>query len=232
MTELHPHAPPPPGIVKVSARTGAILVVFTVVFTAMMAAAYFATKAPIEASAAEEKLNLIGEVLPASSYDNALLQDSIQLPPTPALGLDQPTRAYLARKGGAPVAVVLEAAAPDGYSGRIGLILAVRADGRISAVRVTQHKETPGLGDYIDIHKDKNKAHPWIGQFDAKGFDDVPESDWKVRKDGGRFDAHTGATISARAVTNAVGRALRYVLGHRDQFFAAAPSAAAGKEKS
>jgi len=73
---------------------------------------------------------------------------------------------------------------------------------------VTQHKETPGLGDYIDPKKDRNKQQPWIRQFDGVGFDSVLGGRWKVKKDGGRFDQRAGATISARAVTNASGRAL------------------------
>jgi hypothetical protein len=100
--------------------------------------------------------------------------------------------------------------APDGYGGRIRLILAVGADNRVIGVRVVGHKETPGLGDYIDPKKDRNKASPWIRQFDAKGFGEVAAADWKVKKDGGRFDARAGATISARAVTNAVRRALQF----------------------
>jgi electron transport complex protein RnfG len=123
------------------------------------------------------------------------------------------TRLWRARKDGAPVALVLEAAAPDGYSGRIGLILAVAADGSLLALRVTSHKETPGLGDYIDPKKDRNKARPWITQFNGLGFDSVPPGQWRVKKDGGRFDQMAGATISARAVTNASGRALAWAAG-------------------
>ncbi|HNI83452.1 MAG TPA: FMN-binding protein, partial [Rhodocyclaceae bacterium] len=87
-------------------------------------------------------------------------------------------------------------------------------------MRVTAHKETPGLGDYIDPKKDKNKAKPWIGQFDGKGLDQIAIAQWKVRKDGGVFDARVGATISARAITNASGRALAWIAAHRDQLFA------------
>jgi electron transport complex protein RnfG len=206
--------PPPaaPSIFNISARTATVLLLFTLVFTALMAATYFATKPTIEQSARTEKMKLIGEVLPRDAYDNDLLADGVTLPPTSTLGLDDDSTLYRARKGGQPVALVLEAAAPDGYSGRIGLLLAVAMDGRLLAMRVTQHKETPGLGDYIDPRKDKNKSNPWIGQFDRKSFDDVKPEQWKVKKDGGVFDAHVGATISARAVTNASRRALAWTI--------------------
>jgi electron transport complex protein RnfG len=81
------------------------------------------------------------------------------------------------------------------------------------------HRETPGLGDYIDPKKDKNKKSPWITQFGELKAADIPGC--KVKKDGGQITYHTGATISARAVTNAVARAARYATEHQDRLFAA-----------
>ena len=207
-------------VLRISVRTAAIMLAFTLVFTALMAGTYRATAPLVAASALAEKLRLIGEVLPTSLYDNDLLADAITLPPQQALGLDEETRLWRARKSGAPTALVMEAAAPDGYSGRISLILAVDADGRLLAQRVTAHKETPGLGDYIDPKKDRNKARPWITQFSNLSFDSVPRDRWRVKKDGGRFDQMSGATISARAVTNASGRALAWAVENRDRLFA------------
>jgi electron transport complex protein RnfG len=200
------------------------MLAFTLVFAALMAGTYKATEPLVAASALDEKLRLIGEVLPPATYDNDLMADAIILPPQRSLGLDEETRIWRARKQGAPAALVFEAAAPDGYSGRIGLIVAVAADGKLIAVRVTAHKETPGLGDYIDPKKDKNKTRPWITQFSNLGFDTVPVKKWRVKKDGGRFDQMSGATISARAVTNANGRALAWAVEHRDTLFALPPN--------
>jgi electron transport complex protein RnfG len=205
---------------RISTSSAVVLVLFTLVFTGLMAVTFQATKSPIEASAQAEKLKLINEVLPPDSYDNDLLADAIILPPIEALGLGDVSNVYRARKGGQPVAMVLEAAAPDGYSGRIGLVLAVTADGHLSAVRVTGHKETPGLGDYIDPKKDKNKASPWISQFNNQSHELAEDGRWKVTKDGGQFAYHTGATISARAVTNASGRALAWASERREALFA------------
>lgn len=207
-------------VLRISVRTAAIMLAFTLVFTAMMAGTYKATEPLVAASALAEKLRLIGEVLPATAYDNDLMADAITLAPQAALGLDEDTRLWRARRNGAPAALVLEAAARDGYSGRISLILAVAADGQLLAVRVTAHKETPGLGDYIDPKKDRNKVRPWITQFNGLGFDSVPREKWRVKKDGGRFDQMSGATISARAVTNASGRAIAWAIENRDKLFA------------
>jgi Na+-translocating ferredoxin:NAD+ oxidoreductase subunit G len=207
-------------VLRISVRTAAIMLAFTLVFTALMAGTYQITAPLVAASALAEKLRLIGEVLPPGQYDNDLMADAITLPPQQALGLDDETRLWRARKNQAPVALVLEAAALDGYSGRISLIMAIGADGRLLAQRVTAHKETPGLGDYIDPKKDRNKTRPWITQFSNLGFDTVPREKWRVKKDGGHFDQMTGATISARAVTNASGRAMAWVQENRDKLFA------------
>ena len=201
-----------PGIARIAARTAGVLLLFTLFFTALMAGMHSATEDRLAASAMQQKMRLIGEVLPPASYDNDLLADAITLPPQNALANTAPTTLYRARRAGEPVAVVFEAAANDGYSGRIDLLMAVGVDGRVIALRVIQHKETPGLGDYIDPRKDRNKARPWITQFTAKGFDEVPQPRWQVRKDGGDFEQMNGATISARAVTRARGRALAWAI--------------------
>jgi len=230
MSQEQPQAPtltaddiPPPGetsILRISARTAVILLWYCVAFTALMAATYFATKPAIEASAAAEKLQMINAVLPGDRYDNELLKDTIRLPATAALGTDASTTLYRARKNREASALILEAVAPDGYSGKIRLILAVKANGELAAVRVTEHKETPGLGDYIDPKKDRNKSRPWITQFNDVGFEQIPPAEFKVKKDGGRIDQMSGATISPRAVTNAVRRALEWTLPRREALFA------------
>jgi len=203
-----------------AARTAAILFVFVIVFTGLLSGAYLWTKPAIEASAAEEKMKLVDEVLPRGEYDNALLEDTATLPPTLELGLADPTTLYRARKDGQPVALVFETIAPDGYAGKIKLIVAVRADGQVAGVRVTQHKETPGLGDYIELKKDKNKDRPWITQFTGLSLTQVGEGEWKVKKDGGRIDYHAGATVTPRAVSKAVLKAVKWAEANRNQLFA------------
>lgn len=203
-----------------AARTAAILFVFVIIFTGLLSAAYLWTKPAIEASAAEEKMKLIDEVLPRGEYDNSLLSDTLALPPTPELGLNDPSTLYRARRQGQPVALVVEAVAPDGYAGRIRMIVALRADGAVAGVRVTQHKETPGLGDYIEIKKDKNKTRPWITQFSGLSLAQVADREWKVRKDGGRIDYYAGATVTPRAVSKAILKAAKWAVANRDRLFA------------
>lgn len=207
---------------RTSLRTAGIMVLFTLAFTALMSSAYTLTRPTIEASQAAAKMRLINELLPAEYFDNDLLADHIDIGPTPALGLNNGGRILRARLKGEPAALILEAVAPDGYAGRIALAVAVSADGRIRGVRVTEHRETPGLGDYIDPRKDRNKTSPWISQFNSVSFADVLPERWTVKRDGGQFDYRAGATISARAITRAVGRATQFAIDHKDALFNAA----------
>lgn len=204
---------------RTSLRTAAIMLVFTVLFTAMMSTAHRVTGPSIAAAELQERMRLINEVLPPGSFNNDLLEDYVLLGPTPELGLDRGGRVYRARLDGEPAALVLEVIAPDGYAGRIELAIAVSANGSVSGVRATSHAETPGLGDYIDPKKDRNRQQPWIEQFTATSFDDVAPENWQVRRDGGEFDYRVGATISARAVTNATRRALAFANAHRTALF-------------
>jgi electron transport complex protein RnfG len=191
-----------------------------VFFTLALAFVYFLTKPAIDTSAAEEKMRSIGEVLPKTFYDNDLLSDTLELPAIAELGLDDVSTVYRARKAGQPSALVIEAVAPDGYAGKIRMLVAIAANGDLVGVRITLHKETPGLGDYIEPKKDKNKDRPWITQFKGLSLAQVTDTDWKVKKDGGRFEYVAGATVTPRAVIKAVHKALKYTDANREQLFA------------
>jgi electron transport complex protein RnfG len=202
-----------------TATTGLALLVFAVVGAALLSGTYLLTRPTIEKSEQAEKLAFVAQTLPAGSFDNDLIRDARPLPADPLLGLKRPGQAYLARLRGETRAVVLEAVAPDGYSGEIRLLVGIQADGRLAGVRVTAHKETPGLGDYIELARSA-----WIRQFDGRGLDDPPAEQWRVKKDGGRFDYRAGATITPRAVVKAVRRALEYFAAHRAELLASTPT--------
>ncbi|MCA1979427.1 MAG: electron transport complex subunit RsxG [Thiobacillus sp.] len=191
-------------------RAGVILLVFALVGTALLAYTHDHTEPVIEKSRQAEKLALINQVLPPALYDNDLLASQQTVPPNDRLGTRQPSALWIARRGGAFAGVVLEAVAPDGYSGDIALLIGIDAAGTVTGVRVTAHRETPGLGDYIDRAKS-----PWIDQFIGKSLLAPEARHWKVKKDGGAFDARAGATITPRAVVKAVHNALDYFARHR-----------------
>jgi len=203
-----------------SLRTAGILLAFAVAGTAVLAFTFGATRPLIAKTEEAQKLALVEQVLPRALHDNDLLRDTVALPPSPELGATGPGVAYRARLAGRPTGVALEAVAPDGYSGRIRLLIGIGADGRLAGVRVVAHKETPGLGDYIEAARSD-----WVRGFDGRSLGAPPEQQWKVRKDGGQFDYMAGATITPRAVVRAVAKALRYHEQHRDLLYGAAEKA-------
>jgi len=122
-------------------------------------------------------MSLFGQILPVELHDNDLLQDAIKQVAGGDLGNRDETLIYRARLNHQPSAVILEATAPDGYSGDIKLLVAIKADGEVLGVRVLDHRETPGLGDYIDI------AHgDWIKNFDAQSLAKTNDEGWHVKK--------------------------------------------------
>ncbi|MDD3528450.1 MAG: electron transport complex subunit RsxG [Gallionellaceae bacterium] len=195
--------------------TASALLAFAMFGAALLSGTFQLTRPAIEQSERAAKMKLIAQVLPPDGFDNDLIRAARPLPADPLLGLRHPGEAYLAMRHGQPVAVVLEAAAPDGYSGEIRFLVGIRPDGTVAGVRVTSHHETPGLGDYIEIGKS-----PWVRVFDGKSLADPQPVNWKVRKDGGLFDYMAGATITPRALVKAVRRTLEYFQAHRNELLA------------
>jgi electron transport complex protein RnfG len=202
-------------IIKHASKTAVTLIAFAVVFTALLAYIFQVTKVPIEKSEAAARLALFRQIVPENMHDNDILKDKLTIAPNDLLGNKQATIANRARINNAPTAVILEAIAHDGYSGDIKLLIAIKYDGSISGVRVLTHKETPGLGDYIDIAKDN-----WIKLFDDESLTKTASEKWLVKKDGGQFDYMAGATITPRAVVKAVHKALQYFEANKDALFA------------
>lgn len=197
-----------------SVRLALVLAAFALVGTALLALTFDATRDNIAASEKKAKLALIAQILPAGLADNDIVSEAASLPPQQELGTTEATPIYRAFKDGKPSAIVLEAIAPDGYAGKIKLLIAIRENGEVSGVRVVLHKETPGLGDYIEIAKSQ-----WIKVFDGTSLEKYPSKDWKVKKDGGQFDSVAGATITPRAVVKAVHKALGYYSANREKIF-------------
>jgi electron transport complex protein RnfG len=156
----------------------------------------------------------LNTLVAAEHYNNALTEDKLTLS-IPTLSAKKPVTVYRARKDQQPVASLLTVTAHNGYSGDIQLLVAIWADNRLAGVRVLAHKETPGLGDYIEAERDE-----WIHQFSDKSHQTTPQSRWKVKKDGGDFSYRTGATITPRAIVSTVEKTLAWVSQHQDEVYA------------
>ncbi|GAB5992216.1 MULTISPECIES: electron transport complex subunit RsxG [Aeromonas] len=186
-------------MLKSMRKNGLILALFALGCTALVVLTHELTKEKVAQQQQREKLQTLSALLPEGSYDNDLVASCKLVTSRKYLGSDQPQALYTATKGGIATGYALETIAPDGYSGAIRLIVGIDAKGTISAVRVLEHKETPGLGDKIEL-----KKSGWINSFAGKFLSADNEASWAVTKDGGEFDAFTGATITPRAVVKAV----------------------------
>ncbi|MGK9171862.1 electron transport complex subunit RsxG [Yokenella regensburgei] len=184
-------------------KYGMTLTLFAAASTGMTAAINQLTKSTIADQAVMQQKALFSQVLPSDSYNNAL-QSSCYLVDAPELGKGR-HKVYIARQDNTPVGAVIEATAPDGYSGAIQLLVGTDFNGTVLGTRVTEHHETPGLGDKIEL-----RISDWITGFAGKKIEGANDTHWAVKKDGGDFDQFTGATITPRAVVNAVRRAGLY----------------------
>jgi electron transport complex protein RnfG len=195
--------------------TGLFLFLFAIVGTAFVAFTYEETAERIADNERAALLRRLREIIPPEMHDNDLFHDTIKVHDRALLGTDEPVTVYRVRKGGRPIAVVLTAVAPDGYSGTIKLLIGILFDGTVVGVRVVAHHETPGLGDAIEVERSD-----WIIRFSGRSLGNPAPERWKVKRDGGVFDQFTGATITPRAVVNAVRLALVYFSRHQVELFA------------
>lgn len=194
-----------------SIRRSAIgLGLFAIITGGTIAVTQVMTEERIQQQIARAEARALFEIIPEHLHDNDMLEDAFQLPADPARGFSQPFTAWKATSQGQPVGVILPATAPDGYSGDIKLLVGLDPDGELLGVRVTSHKETPGLGDKVET-----KKSDWVLDFNGRSLDNPGEDGWTVIKNGGVFDQFTGATITPRAVTKAVHKALLYFRAHQ-----------------
>jgi electron transport complex protein RnfG len=196
-------------------RVALLLGLFSVVGISLVAVTEHFTQEKIIASEQAALRRSIEAVLPASSYNNPILKDTLQVTDPTLLGTKEPVIIYRARQDGQPVAVILTPVAPDGYNGAIKLLVGIGYDGNLTGVRVISHHETPGLGDKVEVGKSN-----WILDFSGHSLRNPAQSKWKVKRDGGTFDQFTGATITPRAIVNAIRNSLKYFKDHREALFA------------
>lgn len=207
------------------ARNAIALGVIALLGTALLAWVNSATKPRIAEQERRQLLDQLEQVVPADRFNNAMHEDFILVSDTLAFPGGQQAQVFRARQQGVPAAVAMKFYAIDGYNGRIDLIVGILADGQVSGVRVLQHRETPGLGDGIELRRSD-----WILSFNGRSLDNTAAEDWTVQRDGGDFDQFTGATITPRAVVRAVHRALEYFEGNQEALFSRPSEFAASEE--
>lgn len=207
-----------PTSLMVSIRNGAIsLGLFAVLTATAISLTFVSSSDSIAANKAAAKAKALAAVVPANFYDQSLLSAPLQLPNHQQLNVPESALGYAVIKSKLTQAVILPVIARDGYSGDISLLVGIDAAGTIKGVRVIEHKETPGLGDKIE-----RKKSVWIDSFMGHSLTNTTAQEWAVIKDGGEFDGFTGATITPRAVVNAVHQSLLYHHQHQQTLYSAA----------
>ncbi len=184
--------------------SAAILGGFAAISTTLLLTTHIFTKDAISESERLTLLKNLQEILPEERFDNDLLNDRIEVL-HPLLGSNAPVNVYRARLKGKNSAVIINTQANNGYNGRIKMLVGINIDGTLAGVRVISHKETPGLGDDIELSRSN-----WVLSFSGKSIINPGKKGWQVKKDGGYFDQFTGATITPRAVVQSVHKTLKY----------------------
>lgn len=176
---------------------------FSLVCCVLLVIGAMYTKGAIAERHLEDRVTLLSQVLPIERHLPLTLQ--IKDETGQVMSVD-----VLAQAG--EISYLALPAVAHGYSGDIQMVVGLSRDGTISGVRVLSHAETPGLGDKIDITRSD-----WINAFNGLSLSNTTSPEWAVKKDGGRFDQFTGATITPRGVVREVKRTLDWYSSHRQQ---------------
>lgn len=186
-------------------RSSLLLGIIALMGTALLAGVNALTHERIIEQEKLRVLQQLNEIVPVDSFNNDLLADRIEIQDEAFFRHPAPVTVYRARMDGKAVAIMMMLTAADGYNGDIRLLAGIDVHGTVLGIRVIAHKETPGLGDPIELERSD-----WILSFTQKSLNNPQLDGWNVKRDGGQFDQFTGATITPRAVVRATRRALQY----------------------
>jgi electron transport complex protein RnfG len=132
------------------------------------------TAPDIAQSREEVRREAIQRVLPSDAETIMVLQ--------PAPSADQPI--YRSSLAGKETGFVYGIATKEGYNGTIRAWLAISSEGIIRGIRTFTHQETPGIGHIVEA------GEPFMSQFEGLSILGI--------------DAVTGATITSRAMVDAL----------------------------
>lgn len=196
-------------------KSGVTLAAIAAVCTGLVAITYHLTADRI---AANDKALLDQSLKPALSdifFDSDVSESRLVLSPPHELPGNEEALIYRIYAKGEPVAALFVVTARDGFSGPIRILLGVDMQGTVTGIRILKHKETPGLGDKIE-----SRRSDWVTQFPGRSIGNPQLTEWALRRDGGQFDALTGASVTPRAVLKAMRDTLIYFEANREQIFA------------
>ncbi len=195
-----------------------VLTVIAALCTGIVAITRDATHERIAANQQAFLERSLSPALAGTTFDNHLLQSALLIQPSSELPGDGSAIVYRAWLKDTPVAALFVVTAPDGYSGPIRILIGITASGEVTAVRILEHRETPGLGDGIEANRSD-----WIHQFAGHSLLSPPVNKWAIQRDGGDFEQLTGASVTPRAVVKAIRETLQYFNAHHDEIFSTPP---------
>ena len=198
-------------------KSGATLAVIAAICTALVATTHQLTAARIADNGKTMLEQSLQPALSGITYDGGISDSRLIIAPPHDLPGSDAAVIYRVYAGGVPVAALIAVTARDGFSGPIRVLIGVDFDGVVTGIRILQHRETPGLGDKIE-----STRSDWVYQFEGHSLLDPMTTGWAIEHDGGEFDQLTGASVTPRAVINAIRDTLIYFDIHRDKIFAAA----------
>ncbi|MCL1142459.1 electron transport complex subunit RsxG [Shewanella gaetbuli] len=190
-------------------KNGLILGIFALLCTGLVALVNGMTKDTIYQQQQQQLKSTLTQVIPDDFHNNDLVNACVWVNSPELLGSKEDLPAYIAKQDNQPVAIAIEAIAPDGYNGEIKLIVGIDNNNQLLGVRTLTHQETPGLGDKIELRKSD-----WVTTFTNIQWT-TNDNTWAVKKDGGKFDQFTGATITPRAYVKAINNAVNFVVQNR-----------------
>lgn len=186
---------------------GVLLGGFAMLAAALLILGDMSTRDAISERQKDDVMASLSQVIPDNLHNNDLLSNTLKID-VPG---HKPLTVYQSIKNGRVNAIAYTVTA-QGYAGDIKILMSVKKNGEIAGVRILSHAETPGLGDRIELDKS-----PWVLSFNGLSFAKLPESQWKVKKDGGFFDQFSGATITPRGVVHAIKTGLDFFALHKGE---------------
>jgi electron transport complex protein RnfG len=165
------------------------LTIITTVSALILALVYNGTKEQIAEAYRQDFLKGLKVVLPG--FDNQPDMEFKEM---------DGRKIYIGKREGETFGYAVQTVSPKGYSGDIVVLTGVDPQGKILGIQILKHAETPGLGDKITF---KYWRDTFVGL--------TKDSNIAVKKDGGDIDEFSGATISPRAVCEAVNIGLGFL---------------------
>lgn len=181
-------------------KNALILFAITIIAGSLLGLTYEVTKEPIIVQQKKQKDAALQSVLPEATFD--LLE--VELTDYPMI-----IGVYEATIEGTVTGYAFELITKEGYGGDMVMVAGIAIEDTVSGIDIIKHAETPGLGAKADedSFKDLFLAKPTVTLEIVKG----------VANNEQEISAISGATITSRAVLNAVNSAIDYYMNEIGQ---------------